>query len=59
MLKSSEDPTGHAHGAFNLGELLGLHGLVSLIPLLAAWSLAAFVWIWVNRAEQAARSPEA
>jgi hypothetical protein len=52
MLTISEDPTGHAHGAFNLGELAGLHGLASLIPLLAAWGLAAALWVWVNRAER-------
>jgi hypothetical protein len=51
MLTISEDPTGHAHGAFNLGELAGLHGLASLIPLLAAWGLAAFLWGWMNRSD--------
>ncbi|HWY55713.1 MAG TPA: hypothetical protein VNZ03_14695 [Terriglobales bacterium] len=56
MLKISEEPTGHAHGAFNLGELLGLHGLASLIPLLAIWSIVAFMWCWINRAERSARS---
>jgi hypothetical protein len=44
MLTISEEPTGHAHGAFNLGELAGLHGLASLIPLLAVWGLAAVLW---------------
>lgn len=52
VLTLSEDPTGHAHGAFNLGELAGLHGLASLIPLLAVWGLAAALWIRMNRAEQ-------
>jgi hypothetical protein len=52
MLTFSEDPTGHAHGAFNLGELLGLHGLESLIPLLTAWGLAAVLWFWINRADE-------
>ena len=55
MLTISEDPTGHAGSAFNLGELLGLHGLASLIPLLAAWTLAVVVWIWTNRAEHLER----
>jgi hypothetical protein len=52
MLTISEDPTGHAHGAFNLGELAGLHGLASLIPLFAAWGLAVFLWGWMNRSNQ-------
>jgi hypothetical protein len=55
MLTISDDPTGHAHGAFNLGELAGLHGLASLIPLLAVWALAAFLWAWINRAEKLAQ----
>jgi hypothetical protein len=55
MLTISEDPTGHAHGAFNLGELAGLHGLASLIPLLAVWGLAAALWIRINQAERLAR----
>lgn len=52
MLTLSEDPTGHAHGAFNLGELAGLHGLASLVPLLVLWGIAAFVWAGLNRAER-------
>ena len=32
-----------AHAAWNLGELVGLHGLVSLLPLLALWCLAALL----------------
>ena len=55
MLTVSEDPTGHAHGAFNLGEMAGLHGLASLIPLLAGWGLAAVLWAWINRAERSAQ----
>jgi hypothetical protein len=51
MLMISEDPTGRAHGAFNLGELAGLHGLPSLIPLLAVWGVAAILWARMNRAE--------
>jgi hypothetical protein len=52
MLKISEEATGHAHGAFNLGELLGLHGLASLIPLCGVWVLAIVLWSWINRAER-------
>jgi hypothetical protein len=51
VLIPSEQGTNHVHGAFNLGELTGLHGLASLIPLLAVWALAAFLWVWINRAE--------
>jgi len=52
MLTRSEDPTGHAHGAFNLGELAGLHGIASLIPLLVVWGFAVGLWVWINRAER-------
>ncbi len=31
-------------GAFNLGQLAGLRGLESLIPLLAVWAVAAVGW---------------
>jgi hypothetical protein len=61
VLIPAEQGTNQVHGAFNLGELLGLHGLASLIPLLAAWAVAAVLWarmnreVWMNRAEQAAQ----
>ena len=32
-----------AHASWNLGQLAGLHGLVSLLPLLAVWGLAALL----------------
>jgi hypothetical protein len=32
------------HGAFNLGERAGLHGLASLLPLLLVWGLAILLW---------------
>jgi hypothetical protein len=51
MLTISEDPMGRAHGAFNLGELAGLHGLASLLPLLAMWGLATIMWARINRAD--------
>jgi hypothetical protein len=35
------NPAGHA--SWNLGQLAGLHGLVSLLPLLALWCLAALL----------------
>jgi hypothetical protein len=37
------------HGAFNLGQRLGLHGLPTVIPLFAAWGIAAKLWIRLNR----------
>jgi hypothetical protein len=38
-------------GAFNLGQLVGLRGLASLIPLLAVWGVAAALW-WRLRLNQ-------
>lgn len=49
MLVATDDPTGRVHGAFNLGELAGLHGLASIIPLLALWAIAGLVWIRLGR----------
>jgi len=49
------DPIGAAPGpiggSFNHGELMGLHGLTSLIPLLAIWALAAWAFYRGNRHE--------
>jgi len=44
MLTNSDLDAGGAHAAFNLGQLMGLHGLASLLPLLAVWMLAGAVW---------------
>jgi hypothetical protein len=44
MLTAAEDIPFGTHGAFNLGQLLGLHGLASLIPLFVLWGLAFFLW---------------
>jgi hypothetical protein len=41
MLKVDE---GAGFGAFNLGQVMGLHGLWSLLPLIVLWSVAAVVW---------------
>jgi hypothetical protein len=49
VLIPAEQGTNHVHGAFNLGEILGLHGLASLIPLFAVWALAAVLWMWIDR----------
>ncbi len=51
VLIPSEQGTNSVHGAFNLGEILGLHGLASLVPLLAVWALAAVLWMWIDRTE--------
>jgi len=39
MLQATESMSGA--GAFNLGQILGLHGLASLIPLIAMWGAVA------------------
>ena len=49
MLTAAEADGGH--GAFNLGQLLGLRGLASLIPLLAIWVVAGALWVRMHRAE--------
>jgi hypothetical protein len=45
MLAPSDADYAGAHGAFNLGQLIGLRGLSSLLPLLALWLLAVGVWL--------------
>ena len=45
MLTVAEAGSSGEFGAFNLGQLLGLHGLASLIPLLVMWGVAALLWI--------------
>ena len=47
MLTSAEAAGGH--GAFNLGQLLGLHGLASLIPLFGVWAIAVVIWLRLRR----------
>jgi hypothetical protein len=43
---------GGGHGAFNLGQLLGLSGLASLIPLFGIWGVGA-VGLWrMGRGQQ-------
>jgi hypothetical protein len=44
MLTVAEAGSSGKYGAFNLGQLLGLHGLASLIPLLAMWGVAGILW---------------
>jgi hypothetical protein len=43
-------------GAFNLGQLMGLRGLASLIPLLAVWGVAAVVWVRLRRTSSPSES---
>ncbi len=50
MLTVSE-AAGGKYGAFNLGQLLGLRGLASLIPLFAVWGFAGLVWARLTRAK--------
>jgi hypothetical protein len=39
--------TPHAHASWNLGEIAGLHGLPSFLPLGAVWIAAgAALWTW-------------
>jgi hypothetical protein len=47
MLTAAEAHGGY--GAFNLGQLIGLHGLASLIPLLLMWGIAIAVWMRLER----------
>jgi hypothetical protein len=42
MLTPTE--AGAGCGAFNVGQLMGLHGLASLLPLLAIWGIAGVFW---------------
>lgn len=42
MLTATEAVGGR--GAFNLGQILGLRGIASLIPLVAVWGVAGGIW---------------
>jgi hypothetical protein len=53
MLTAAEDIPSGTHGAFNLGQLAGLHGLASLIPLLVLWALAIMIWKRIDSASAA------
>jgi hypothetical protein len=44
MLTVAEAGSSGKYGAFNLGQLLGLHGLASLLPLFAVWTGGALLW---------------
>jgi hypothetical protein len=51
MLTAAESAGGY--GAFNLGQLLGLHGLASLVPLFGLWGIAAAIWVRIYRSQTA------
>ncbi len=55
MLTSDEAGVSHIGHAFNLGELVGLRGLTSLLPLLGVWLTAAFLWLRMDRANRRQR----
>jgi hypothetical protein len=52
VLIPAEQGTTQVHGAFNLGELVGLHGLASLVPLFVMWALATVLWASFRRSEE-------
>jgi hypothetical protein len=54
ILTASEAAGGH--GAFNLGQLMGLRGLASLVPLLAVWGLGMLFWVRNQRWENVSRA---
>jgi hypothetical protein len=49
MLTIAESGSDGRYAAFNLGQLAGLRGLASLIPLLAMWAVALGVWARLRR----------
>lgn len=54
MLTAAE--AGGKYGAFNLGQLIGLHGIASLIPLLLMWGIAAILWIRIRDRDCSAKN---
>ncbi len=49
MLTIAEAGSSGRFGAFNLGQLIGLQGLASLVPLLGLWGGAAVLWWRMHR----------
>jgi hypothetical protein len=49
MLTVAEAGSSGEYGALNLGQLLGLRGLLSLIPLFATWGIMATLWWRMQR----------
>jgi hypothetical protein len=59
MLTASEAKSLPQAGAFNFGELLGLHRLPTLLPLFAVWVVGALLWRWLQRRTEALRTASA
>ena len=56
MLTVAEAGMSGRYGAFNVGQLMGLRGLASLVPLLAMWGLAALLWWRMMRSSGGSKS---
>jgi hypothetical protein len=56
MLRVGDSGADVEYGAFNLGQLMGLRGLASLIPLFAVWGIAAVVWVRMRRSSSPSES---
>jgi hypothetical protein len=52
MVTVAEAGSNAEYRAFNLGQLIGLHGLASLIPLFALWGIAGLVWRRMGRVQR-------
>jgi hypothetical protein len=52
LLTVAEAGSNAEHAAFNLGQLAGLRGLASLIPLFAMWGLAGLLWWRMSREQR-------
>jgi hypothetical protein len=52
VLTVAEAGSGASYGAFNLGQMAGLHGLAGLIPLFGMWVVAALLWWRMHRTQQ-------
>ena len=52
MLAPFDADSPGAHGAFNLGQLVGLRGLASSLPLQGIWVLAAYIWLTMRKRER-------
>ncbi len=51
MLTVAEAGTRGDYGAFNFGQLIGLRGLASLLPLMAIWILSGLWWWRIDRSK--------
>jgi len=46
---SELEAAGVPRAAWNLGQLIGLHGFVSLLPLASIWIVAGVAWVRAGR----------